>query len=143
VASGAHDSEQESVQRMSHVAPAAHDALPLGPSVSTQVAPAAHATLQEAPQLPLHSLSIAQLSVQLSPAQPEPSRSQAAPAAQAHDVPVHVGGGVESPPQALAIATTRLRASSWCIRPGGASLAPARARGQVGDGRPAGRARCA
>ena len=116
VESGAHDSEHESVQRMSQVAPPEHETLPLAPSVIAQVEPPEHVMLQDSPQVPLHSLSMVHASVQLSPAQPEPARSQAVPASHEHELPVQVGGGV-SPPHALARNTpsrSMRMVARWC-----------------------------
>lgn len=100
VESGAHDSEQVSVQRMLHVEPPLQVTLPLAPTVRSQREPPAQLALHELPQAPVQVLSIGQLSVQLSPAQPESPRSQAVPASQAHELPVQAGGGTSSPPQA-------------------------------------------
>jgi hypothetical protein len=129
IASGEHASEQESVQRMSQVAPSLHYTLPLAPTVIVHVEPPEQSTLHELPQLPLHSLSIAQASVQLEPAQAEPSMSQAVPLSQAHEVPVQVGGGTSSPPQAAIRART---AREDEVRMG--SVPEARRRGRVATG---------
>lgn len=100
VESGEHDSEHDPVQRISQVDAPEHDTLPLGPSVIAQVEPPAQPTLHDSPHVPLHWLAIAHDSVQLPPAHDEPSMSHALPASHAHDVPVHAGGGMSSPPQA-------------------------------------------
>ena len=102
VESAEHDSEHEPVHRMSQVAPSLQLMLPLGPSVISHVEPPEQSMLHELPQVPLHWLWSVQSSVQLLPAQLEPSMSQALPASHEHDVPVHVGGGGASLPQAEA-----------------------------------------
>ena len=56
VESDEHESEHESVQRMSQTDPPEHVTLPLGPSVSSQVEPPTQSTRHDAPQVPLHSL---------------------------------------------------------------------------------------
>ncbi len=102
VESGEHDSEHDPVQRMSHVAPSEQEMLPLAPSVMLQVEPPEQSMLHDIPHVPLHWFSSVQPSVQLSPAQLDPSMSHALPASHVHDVPVHVGGGGASLPQAEA-----------------------------------------
>jgi len=85
---------------MSHVAPSEQLTLPLAPRVISHVEPPEQSMLHDMPQVPLHSLLSVHPRVQLLPAQLEPSMSHALPASQVHDVPVHVGGGGASLPQA-------------------------------------------
>ncbi len=107
VESGEHDSEQLPVHRMSQVAPSLHETLPLAPTVMSHVEPPEQLTLHDWPHVPLHSLSLVHASEQLLPAQLEPSMSHEVPASQAHDVPLHVGGGGASLPHA--VTNTRAR----------------------------------
>src|SRR6266540_3300371 len=116
VESAEHDSEQLSVQRMSHVAPSEQLTLPLAPTVSVHVEPPEQSTLHDIPHEPLQVLSSMQPSVQLFPAQPDPPRSHAVPASHVHDVPVHVGGGVSLPQAARPTARKRTSPESCFMR---------------------------
>lgn len=78
------------------VAPAAHDTLPLAPSVTSHELPT-QLMLHESPHVPLHDASSGHDSEQLSPAHPESPISHEAAGAHAHELPVHVGGGVSTP----------------------------------------------
>lgn len=88
------------MQRIRQVAPSVHETLLDGPIVISHVEPPEQSMLHDEPQEPLHSLSSMQSRVQLLPSQEVPSVEQAEPGSQEHDVPVHVGGGGPSPPQA-------------------------------------------
>jgi len=81
------------VQVTVQVEPPPQVTLPLSPTVTAQVEPPPQSMLQEAPHSPVHSLSFVQSRLQLSASHSLPPRSHASPAGQAHEVPVHSGGG--------------------------------------------------
>ena len=89
----AHDSEHDPVHSTVQVEPAPHVTLLLAPTVTSQLDDPLQSILHDVPHVPVHVLPMVQASVQLLPLQPESPISHDVFAGQAHEDPVHVGGG--------------------------------------------------
>jgi hypothetical protein len=109
VESALQDIEHEPVQRTVHVEPPVQPTLALAPTVTSQSDMPAQLMLHESPQVPVQVLPLAQASEHESPAQPESPMSQDVFVGHAHELPVQVGGGVESPPQATSTHETNAK----------------------------------